>query len=138
MPRYLICMPLYSLKHRVKVQINSKALLSKAMLITQQHRYSFKKTFPSSFSSAFLSASKYICNLIPISGHFPRVRSCSLFLQLRGTKCMHMKCNEHFPSREQKLLSGLFSLAGEFHKPATVCFYTKWSWEKKYLGLIFY
>lgn len=81
------------------------------MLITQQHKYSLKKAFPSSFSSAFLSASKYICNLLSITGHFPRVCRCCLLLQLNDTKCMHIKRNEHFHSGDQKLPPRQFSLS---------------------------
>lgn len=72
MPRYLSCVSLYSWKHRLEVQINSKTMLSKSMLISQQHKYSLKQTLPSSSPSAFLSASKYFGHLLSVSVLFPQ------------------------------------------------------------------
>lgn len=104
-------MPLYSLKH--KVQINSKALI-----ITQQHKYSSKKGLPSGLSSDFLRASQYICNFLSATVHFSRVCRCCLFLQLNDIQCMHKKCNELFHLEDQNLSYRQFSRSlafGDWH-----------------------
>lgn len=99
-------MPLYSLEHIEKIN-------SKALVITQQHKYSSKKPplkFVIRLFKCFTMHLQFsICYI-----HFSRVCRYCLFLQLNDIQCMHKKPNEHFHLGDQKLSCGQFSLSLAF------------------------